>query len=113
MADTTWLWTVRQRVKPAYEECRVTLSLYPEGTRRRLALVFRPREDRIISNCYFESGSLVRLPDRSYLNLYEPGTVRRLLEAALPTLDLFGAELVIETDGWPYFDAVVEPVTTA
>ncbi|MCZ7459028.1 hypothetical protein [Streptomyces sp. WMMC940] len=111
--DTTWRWTVQQRVKSAYEDCRLTLSLYPEGTRRRLALVFRPDSARIISNCYFDSGALVRLPDRSHLNLYEPGTVRRLLDAAAPTLDLFESRDVIEVDGWPYFDAVVEQVTAA
>ena len=109
--DITWRWTVRQRVKSAYEDCRLTLSLYPEGTRRRLALVFRPGSDRIISNCYFDPGALVRLPDRSYLNLYEPGTVRRLLDAAASPLDLFASKDVIEVDGWQYFDAVVEPVT--
>ncbi|MGW1755345.1 hypothetical protein [Streptomyces mirabilis] len=115
--DTTWYWTVRQRVKPAYENCRLTLSLYPEGypkgDRRRLALTFRPDSDRIISNCYFLSGTVLRLPDHSCLNLYEPGTVRRLLDAAAPTLDLFASEQVIEVDGWQYFDAVVETVTAA
>lgn len=111
--DTTWYWTVRQRVKPAYEDCRLTLSLYPEGTRRRLALIFRPDSDRIISNCYFLSGTVVRLPDHSCLNLYEPGTVRRLLDAVAPTSALFASDQVIEVDGWQYFDAVVEMVTAA
>ena len=108
VGDVNWYWTVRQRVKPDYEDCRLTLSLYPEGTRRRLALVFRPRQDRIISNTYFEAGALMRLPDRSYLNIYEPGTVRRLLDAAVPTLEVFGPGQTTEVDGWPYFDAVVE-----
>jgi hypothetical protein len=109
--DATWYWTVRQRVKPAYEDCRLTLSLYPEGKRRRLALIFRPASDRIISNCYFLSGTVVRLPDHSHLNLYEPGTVRRLLDAAAPALGLSASEQVVEVDGWQYFDAVVEAVT--
>lgn len=107
VGDITWLWTVRQRVKPHYEDCRLTLSLYPEGTRRRLALVFRPSADRIISNSYFDSGALIRLPDRTYLNLHAPGTVRRLLDAATPAIDVFASGPVIEADGWPYFDAVV------
>ncbi|MFF1745634.1 hypothetical protein [Streptomyces mirabilis] len=111
--DTTWYWTVRQRVKPAYEDCSLTLSLYPEGNRRRLALIFRPDADRIISNCYFLSGTVLRLPDHSCLNLYEPGTVRRLLDAAAPTSGLFASEQVIEVDGWQYFDAVVEALTAA
>ncbi|MGW3659641.1 hypothetical protein ACWD6R_30060 [Streptomyces sp. NPDC005151] len=110
VGDATWYWTVRQRVKPAYEDCRLTLPLYPEDKRRQLALIFRPGSDRIISNCYFLSGTVVRLPDHSYLNLYEPGTVRRLLDAATPTLGPLTSEHVIEVDGWQYFDAVVEPV---
>jgi hypothetical protein len=108
VGDTIWHWTVRQRVRHTYDDCRLTLSLYPEGTRRRLALVFRPRQDRIISNTYFDSGALVRLPDRTYLNLHEPGTVRRLLDAARPILDLHTSEQVIEVDGWQYFDAITD-----
>ena len=105
--ETVWCWAVRQRVKPAYEDCRLTLSLYPEGTRRRLALVFRPGQDRVISDSYFDAGCLTRLPDRSHLNLYEPGTVRRLLDVAAPNLDHFASEQTVEVDGWPYFDAIV------
>ncbi|MGW7683664.1 hypothetical protein ACWGID_23205 [Kribbella sp. NPDC054772] len=108
VGDVTWRWTVRQQVKPSYEDCRLTLSLFPEGTRHRLVFVFRPGPDRVVSNTYFDAAALVRLPDRSYLNLFEPGTVRRLLDAALSTLDLFAREQVTEVDGWPYFDTVVD-----
>lgn len=111
--DTTWHWTVRQQLRPDYAECRLTLSLYPEGTRRRLTLTFRPSQHRIISNCYFESGTLVRLPDHTHLNLYEPRTVRRLLDTTQPVLNLRASEPVIELDGWPYFDTVVDTDTTA
>jgi hypothetical protein len=104
VGDVTWLWAVRQRAKSG--EYRLTLSFFPEGTRRRLALVFRPGPDRLVSNTYFDAGGLVRLPDRSYLNLFEPGTVRRLLDAALPNFST--DQQVIELDGWPYFDAVVD-----
>ncbi|MHA5053304.1 hypothetical protein [Streptomyces sp. SD15] len=113
VGDATWHWMVRQRVRPAYEDCSLTLSLYPEGARRRLTLVFRPDSDRVISNCYFDSGAVVRLPDRSYLNLYEPGTVRRYLDAATPSLDRLASERVVEVDGWQYFDAIAEPATAA
>ncbi|WP_405879506.1 hypothetical protein OG762_13160 [Streptomyces sp. NBC_01136] len=109
--DTTWYWALRQQVKPDYALCRLTLSLCPEGTRRRLALVFRPSRLRIVSNSYVDSGALVRLPDRSYLNLYEPGTVRRLLDAAEPVLALRASEQEIEVDGWPHFDAVTDSNT--
>ena len=50
---------------------------------------------------------MIRLPDRAYLNLYEPGTVRRLLDAAASDLALCAGQRV-EVDGWPYFDAVVD-----
>lgn len=114
LGHTTWHWTVRQRVKPAYEDCRLTLSLHPEGTRRRLALVFRPDTDRVVPHSYFMSGTLVRLPDHRSLNLYEPGVVRRLLRAAIPTLALDRAPgQVIEVEGWQYFDVVVGPVTAS
>ncbi|TQJ17462.1 hypothetical protein FB475_1581 [Kribbella jejuensis] len=105
VGDVTWRWTVRQRVGRTYG---LTLALFPEGTQRRLVFVFRPGPDRVVSNTYFDAGALMRLPDRSYLNLFEPGTVRRLLDAATSTLDPFGSEPVTEVDGWPYFDAVVD-----
>lgn len=109
---TVWHWTVRQRVRPDYPDCRVTLSLFPEasadGVRRRLALVFAPGPDRVVSNAYFEAGTVVRLPDRAWLNLYEPGTVRRLLDAAAPALDISPSVRDLEVDGWPCFTEVVD-----
>jgi len=106
---TVWRWTVRQRVRPVYADCRLALSLFTEepvlGGRRRLSLVFAPTPTGAISNCCFESGTVVRLPDRSHLNLYEPGTVRRLLEAAL---ELHPPRGNVDVDGWPCFSAVVD-----
>lgn len=103
-----WYWTVRQRVRPFYDDCRVTLSFFSDGAgrmagRRRLSLVFAPSPTGIVSNCYFESGTVVRLPDRSHLNLYEPGTARRLLDAAAPALALRPSAQDVVLDGWPYF----------
>ncbi|MEU2602697.1 hypothetical protein ABZ678_38225 [Streptomyces hirsutus] len=107
-----WYWTVRQRVRPDYADCRVTLSLWPEASaqnvQRRLSLVFAPGPGRIVSNSYFEAGTLVRLPDRAWLNLYEPGTVRRLLDAAAPVLENPSSVQNLEVDGWPYFTEVVD-----
>ncbi|MGW0705978.1 hypothetical protein ACWD4G_08425 [Streptomyces sp. NPDC002643] len=113
VGDTTWRWTVRQRSRAAYSHCHLKLTLYREGDpgRRRLVLLFSPAENRVISNCYFDSGALVRLPDRTYLNLHEPGTVRRLLDAAAPALDRSPTSHTVELDGWPYFDAITEPPT--
>ncbi|MDX2933228.1 hypothetical protein [Streptomyces ipomoeae] len=114
VGDTTWRWTVRQRSRVAYDHCHLKLTLYPEGPRRRrLVLLFGPSEHRVVSNCYFDAGALVRLPDRTYLNLYEPGTVRRLLDAAAPNLDRFPSAQTVEVDGWPYFDAITEPLADA
>ncbi|MBE1597921.1 MULTISPECIES: hypothetical protein [Streptomyces] len=114
VGDTTWHWTVRQRSRVAYDHCHLKLSLYPQGPgRRRLVLLFSPAEDRVVSNCYFDSGALVRLSNHTYLNLHEPGTVRRLLDAAAPKLDLHPSAQEVEVDGWPYFDAITEPEPSA
>ncbi|MFF6781524.1 hypothetical protein [Streptomyces sp. NPDC012510] len=124
VGDTTWHWTVRQLLhsrprstgrgphRVAHDHCRLKLSLYPDGPRgRRLVLLFGPAENRAVSNCYFDSGDLVRLSDHTYLNLHEPGTVRRLLDAAAPALALHPTSQTVELDGWPYFDAITEPPT--
>ncbi|MBL0887171.1 hypothetical protein [Myceligenerans indicum] len=115
--EAVWRWTVRRQVSPDYADCRLTLSLFPEAAaqrvRRRLALVFAPGADRIISNGYFEAGTVIRLPDRARLNLYEPGTVRRLLDAAGAVLDLQPSVPNLEVDGWPYFDEVMDRPHTA
>ncbi|MDT0573758.1 hypothetical protein RM704_41025 [Streptomyces sp. DSM 3412] len=110
VGDTTWHWTVRQLPhRVTRGDCHLKLSLYPGGARgRRLVLLFRPSQDRVVSNCYFDSGALVRLSDHAYLNLHEPGTVRRLLDAAAPDLDLHPRAHTVERDGWPYFDAITE-----
>ena len=106
VGDVVWRWGVRQRGEGA--DCCLRLSLVREGARGRLVFVFRPGVDRVVSNTYFEAGTVVRLPDRSYLNLFEPGTVRRLLDAAASDLDLGALEQETEVDGWPYFDTVVD-----
>ncbi|WP_327177062.1 hypothetical protein OG599_18425 [Streptomyces sp. NBC_01335] len=115
--EAVWRWTVRQRVRPDYADCRLTLSLFPEvpaqGVRRRLAVVFAPGPDRIVSNSYFEAGTVVRLRDRAWLNLYEPGTVRRLLDAAAPVLDTRPSVQNLEVDGWTYFAEVVDQANAA
>ncbi|MFE7763101.1 hypothetical protein [Streptomyces sp. NPDC057438] len=128
VGDTPWHWTVRQlphsRLRSsgrdprrvAHDHCHLKLSLYPQGARRRrLVLIFGPSEDRVVSNCSFDSGGLVRLPDHAYLNLHEPGTVRRLLGAAAVNLDLDPSAQEVAVDGWPYFDAITErgPSATA
>ncbi|MEU6161519.1 hypothetical protein [Streptomyces sp. NPDC047130] len=109
----TWHWTVRRRVRPVYADCRTVLTLFAPaaaggpGRRRRLSLVFAPTPTGVISNCWFESGTVIRLPDRQWLNLYEPRAVRRLLRAATPALRSAPPHQDVELDGWPCFTTVV------
>ncbi|MDC2950051.1 hypothetical protein [Streptomyces heilongjiangensis] len=109
VGNSTWHWTVRRRSHRTHGHCLLKLTLYPEGPRRRLVLVFAPAENRVVSSCYFAAGDLVRLPDRTGLNLYEPATVRRLLDAASPALDRSPSAHTVELDGWPYFDTITAP----
>lgn len=112
VGETVWYWTVRQHIRPAYGDCRLTLSFFTGGIAedagRRLSLVFAPCANGVVSNTYFESGTVVRLPDRSHLNLHEPGTARRLLDAAAPALEAQPAARTMTVDGWPYFAEVVD-----
>ncbi|WP_329121296.1 hypothetical protein [Streptomyces sp. NBC_01465] len=101
-----WCFGHRHDRARGYAGCRSTVTLWRPGSKGRLRLVFRPGPDRIVSDSYFEEGAVMRLPDRAYLNLHEPGTVRALLDAALAR-DPFPAEGSVERDGWPLFDAVV------
>ncbi|KUM91076.1 hypothetical protein AQI88_38485 [Streptomyces cellostaticus] len=67
--------------------------------------MFRPASDRVIADGYFDEGAVVRLPDREYLNLHEPGSVRALLDEAL-VRGHFPATGSVEVDGWPLFHRV-------
>jgi len=64
-----------------------------------------PGRERVIADGYFDEGAAVRLPDRAYVNLHEPGSVRALLDEALAR-GLVPATGTVEVDGWPLFDAV-------
>lgn len=101
-----WYWTVRQRVRPVYADCRLTLALFTRQSGRRLVLVFAPCATGAVSNSYFAAGTVARLPDGTCLNLHEPGTVRRLLDAARPVLEVRSSEQSLEVDGWFYFAEV-------
>ncbi|MEU7471788.1 hypothetical protein AB0A94_25245 [Streptomyces sp. NPDC044984] len=117
--SAAWWWTEPSGTgrsvsgrDPTTPTCRVALSLFPEapaqGARRRLSLVFAPGPDRAVSNAYFEAGTVVRLPDRARLDLYEPGTVRRLLDAAAPVPDVSPSVRDLDVDGRPCFTEVVD-----
>ncbi|MEU4849349.1 hypothetical protein [Streptomyces gilvosporeus] len=100
-----WAFGHRHDRVRGYSGCSNTVALWRPGSRACLRLVFQPTSDRAISDGYFDEGAVVRLPDREYLNLHEPGSVRALLDEALAR-GLFPATGPVEVDGWPLFDAV-------
>ncbi|MBC9712410.1 hypothetical protein H9Y04_07475 [Streptomyces sp. TRM66268-LWL] len=108
--DTTYEWCFAHRHDRGrgYSGCRSIVTVWRPGSRARLRFVFRPGPGRIISDGYFEEGAAVRVPDRAYLNLHEPGTVRALLDEHLAGGPFPGAGSV-EVDGWALFDAVAGP----
>jgi len=108
VADGTvygWCFAHRHDRARGYPGCSSTVTLWRHGSRARLRLVFRPGRERVIADGYFDEGAAVRLPDRAYVNLHEPGSVRALLDEALAR-GLVPATGTVEVDGWPLFDAV-------
>ncbi|SDK03879.1 hypothetical protein [Streptomyces indicus] len=107
VGDTVYAWCFAHRHDRVrgYSGCRSTVSLWRPGSRARLRLVFRPTEERIIADCFFDRGAAVRMPDRACLNLYEPGAVRALLDAHLARAR-FPEAGEVAVDAWPLFDAV-------
>jgi hypothetical protein len=111
VADGTvygWCFRHRHDRRQGYSGCSSTVTLWLPGSRARLRIVFRPGPDRVVADGYYDEGAAVRLPDREYLNLHEPGTVRALLDEALAR-GPFPAAGTVEVDGWPLFDAVAPP----
>ncbi|MEB3964496.1 hypothetical protein OKJ48_30335 [Streptomyces kunmingensis] len=104
-----WCFAHRHDRTRGHPGCRSTLTLWRHGSRARLCLVFRPADDRVISDCFFDSGAALRMPDQVYLNLHEPGTVRALLDEALARGLFPAGPGTTEVDAWPLFDAVTEP----
>ncbi|MFC8517672.1 hypothetical protein [Streptomyces sp. NPDC057257] len=100
-----WCFGHRHDRVRGYPGCSSTLTLWTPDNRARLRLVFRPTPDRAIADGYFDEGAAVRLWDREYLNLHEPGSARALLDEALAR-GLFPSTGLAEVDGWPLFDAV-------
>jgi hypothetical protein len=106
-SDNVYMWSVRHRHTrdgSGTRECRTTLSLWCEGTQRRLAVVFREGPGRAVSGGYFEAGAVVA--GGAWLNLHEPGVARRFLDEATARGLLPETQRTVETDGWPLFDAV-------
>ncbi|MFI1400171.1 hypothetical protein [Streptomyces sp. NPDC020681] len=107
--DTVYVWTVRHRHtsdRGAVSDCRTLLAVRREGTTARLEFTFRQVKGRYIAETYFSSGD-VGDTAQNWLNLYEPGVVRRLVDEATTRGLLPAAYGTTEVDGWPLFDAVV------
>lgn len=104
---TVYLWSFRHRhdssqARPT--DCRHVLSLTREDGRTRTAIVFRPGPGRAVSDGYWEAGTVVDMTaqdgDRIWLNLYEPGVVRRLVDEATARGLLPPETGPRELDGW-------------
>ncbi|GAA3136836.1 hypothetical protein ACFQ0X_29245 [Streptomyces rectiviolaceus] len=116
---TTYLWSFRHRHDATGiggPGCRHVLSLYREGSRFRTAIVFRAAPGLVISEGHWEHGSLVNMTDddgddgdRKWLNLYEPGAVRLLVDeaAARGLLPREATGSPHELDGWPLLDGAL------
>ncbi|MDI3406372.1 hypothetical protein [Streptomyces cavernicola] len=99
--EATHLWTVRHhhsRTGP----CAEVLSLYAEGSKVPLRLMFQEGEGRFVGEAHMATGYVSTTGGRP-LNLREPGTVRKLIDAAHAAGLLPGTG---ETDGWPVYEAV-------
>ncbi|WP_214104323.1 hypothetical protein [Acrocarpospora catenulata] len=70
-----------------------------------MSIVFRPGPGRFISNTYFEAGTVVAGPEGDWLNLYEPKTVRRLIQIAAACGELPTEPGTREVDGWYLYEA--------
>ncbi|MDQ8701022.1 hypothetical protein RCO28_00765 [Streptomyces sp. LHD-70] len=98
--DAVHLWSVRHR-HARTGPCEEVLSLYAEGSKVPLRLVFREGEGRYVSEALMATGCVAK-SDSKALNLREPGAVRQLVNAARAAGWLPG---VGERDGWVLFDA--------
>ncbi|MEU4996284.1 hypothetical protein [Streptomyces sp. NPDC021622] len=118
---TTYLWSFRHRHDAAGgaggADCRHVLSLHREGGRFRTAVVFRAGPGHVISEGWWEHGSLVDMTendDRKWLNLYEPGSVRLLVDEATARGLLPGEGAgQQEVDGWPLLEGALSRAAAA
>ncbi|MFE5483975.1 hypothetical protein [Streptomyces sp. NPDC056527] len=101
--DTVWLWSVGHLHPP----CRELLTLRrADAPHAQLRLVFQEGPNRVTQGAYMGAGQVADTKD-GYLNLNEPGVVRRFLDEATARDLLPTAHGMHETDGWPLFDALV------
>ncbi|MEV6675111.1 hypothetical protein [Streptomyces sp. NPDC051162] len=106
-----YLWTLRHshRVLDSGRsaDCCQTLTLYPQpaGTGGPLRIVFVEGPGRYVPGGFPTGSGDVGYVGGGSLNLYEPGAVRALLDAALACGWEPGERRAVEIDGWPLLEA--------
>lgn len=108
VGEAVYFWTFRHRHDEVGDRtgCRSEVSVWRSGSMSRLRIVFPAADDRVVSDGFYESGAVIRLSDRAYLNLHQPGTARLLLDQVL-LRELFSVAGEREVDGWMLFDAIL------
>ncbi|APY89928.1 hypothetical protein DCW30_17235 [Streptomyces alfalfae] len=107
----TYLWTLRHHhrlgASGRSEDCRETLTLYPQadGSGGPLRIVFAEAPGRYVpGGAPFGSGDVGFVRGGS-LNLHEPGAVRALLDEALAGGRWPDDRRATEIDGWTLLEA--------
>ncbi|MFC7933490.1 hypothetical protein [Streptomyces cinereoruber] len=101
---TVWLWNVRRRHR--HPGCRTVLGLRrADSPRAVLRLVFREEPGRAVAGFTMGRHEVLAVGG-GWLNLDEPGVVRRFLDAAVTRGLVPTPNGVREEDGWPLFDAL-------
>ncbi|CAG6391475.1 hypothetical protein NMG29_22845 [Streptomyces cocklensis] len=85
VGDDTYLWSVGHSHQlpegGGYLDCTESVVLRRYGARGRLVVVFASGPGRYVPDGILQSGAVGT--DEGFLNLYEPGTARALLDEAL------------------------------
>ncbi|CAG7599202.1 hypothetical protein [Actinacidiphila bryophytorum] len=108
VGDDTYLWSVghthRLPEGGGYEDCTESVTLRRYGARGRLHIAFASAPGHYVPDGILESGAVGT--DEGFLNLYEPGTARALLDTALAHGWDPDDPTTTALDGWTLFPAV-------
>jgi hypothetical protein len=101
-------WSVGHRHDRAgdgqYADCREILSLWRDGSRDRLDVVFAAGDGRLVPDGLRHAGSVWHAGHDAALNLNEPGVVRAFLDELITAGWATGSATV---DGWPLVESVL------